>query len=126
MVLNHGSIFKSSSVRRAHKYKVVALLTKGRHPYPLCHAYRQMDDCGWMGQRADKRGKVGKLKYQSFVPSLARADKKTGLVGKKLFVHLTISVTKLVWTSSLTRRSNCSASVSPGAATGQTKNMCDK
>ena len=24
--------------------------SKGRRPYPLCHAYRQMDDCGWVGQ----------------------------------------------------------------------------
>ena len=23
---------------------------KGRHPYPLCYAYRQMDDCEWEGQ----------------------------------------------------------------------------
>ena len=23
---------------------------KGRRPYPLCHAYRQMDDCWWVGQ----------------------------------------------------------------------------
>ena len=25
-------------------------LAKGLHPYPLCHAYRQMDDKGWVGQ----------------------------------------------------------------------------
>ena len=72
-------------------------LTKGRHPYPLCHAYRQMDDCGWVKHRDDKRGKVDKSKYKSFVTSLKRADKKTGWVGKKLIVHLPISVTKWVW-----------------------------
>ena len=68
-------------------------LTKGRHPYPLCHAYRQMDDCGWVKHWADKRGKVAKLKYKSFVTSLERNVKKTGWVGKKLIVHLPISVT---------------------------------
>ena len=40
--------------------------------------------------------------YKSFVPSLAMDDKKTEWVGKKLIVHLTISVTKWVWTASLT------------------------
>ena len=37
---------------------------------------------GWVKHRADKRGKVGKLRYKSFVTSLERADKKTGWVGK--------------------------------------------
>ena len=37
--------------------------------------------------------KVAKLKYNSFVTSLERADKKTGWVGKKIIVHLSISVT---------------------------------
>ena len=41
------------------------------------------------------------LLCKSFVPSLAMDDKKTGWVDKKLIVHLTISVTKWVWTSSL-------------------------
>ena len=49
---------------------------------------------GWVKHWADKRGKVAKLKYKSFVTPLKRADKKTGLVGKKLTVHLPISVTK--------------------------------
>ena len=56
---------------------------------------------GWVKYRADKRGKVGKLKYKSFVTSLERADKRTELVGKKLTVHLAISVTKWVWMASL-------------------------
>ena len=41
------------------------------------------------------------LLFKSFVSSLAMDDKKTGRVGKKLIVHLTISVAKWVWTSSL-------------------------
>ena len=45
---------------------------------------------GWVKHRADKRGKVGKSKYKSFVTSLEKADKKTGWVGKKLIVHLPI------------------------------------
>ena len=45
---------------------------------------------------------MAKLKYKCFVTSLERADKKTGLVGKKLIVHLPISVTKWVWMASLT------------------------
>ena len=36
---------------RADKRGKVA---KGRHPYPLCHAYRQMDDCGWVGQASGR------------------------------------------------------------------------
>ena len=32
---------------------------------------------GWVKYRADKRGKVAKLEYKSFVRSLKRADKKT-------------------------------------------------
>ena len=56
---------------------------------------------GWVKHRADKRGKVAKLDYESFVMSLERADKKTGWVGKKLIVHLPISVTKWVWMASL-------------------------
>ena len=56
----------------------------------------------WVKHRADKRGKVGKLEYKSFVTSLERANKKTGWVGKKLIVHLPISVTKWVWMASLT------------------------
>ena len=42
--------------------KTLESCNKGRHPYPLCHAYRQMDDCGWVKHRADKRNKVAKLK----------------------------------------------------------------
>ena len=38
---------------------------------------------GWVKHRANKRGKVTKLKYKSFVTSLERTDKKTGWVGKK-------------------------------------------
>ena len=57
---------------------------------------------GWVKNWADKRGKVAKSKYISFVTSLERADKKIGWVGKKLFVHLPISVTKWVWMASLT------------------------
>ena len=49
---------------------------------------------GWVKHRADKWGEVAKLKYKSFVTPLKRVDKKTGLVGKKLTVHLPISVTK--------------------------------
>ena len=49
---------------------------------------------GWVKHRADKGGKVGKLRYKSFVTSLESADKKTGWVGKKLIVHLLINVTK--------------------------------
>ena len=56
---------------------------------------------GWVKHRADKRGKVAKLKYKSFVTSLERPDKKTGWVGKKLIVHLPIRVTKCVWMASL-------------------------
>ena len=41
---------------------------------------------GWVKHRDDKRGKVAKLKYKSFVTSLERADKKTGWVAKKLIV----------------------------------------
>ena len=51
---------------------------------------------GWVRYRADKRGKGVKSKYKSFVTSLERASKKTGWVGKKLIVHLPISVTKWV------------------------------
>ena len=35
---------------------------KGRHLYPLCQAYRPSADCGWVKHRADKRGKVAKIK----------------------------------------------------------------
>ena len=56
---------------------------------------------GWVKHRADKRDKVTKLKYKSFVMSLKRDDEKTGWVGKKLTVHLLISVTKWVWMASL-------------------------
>ena len=59
-----------------------------------------MDGC--VKHRADKRSKVAKLKYESFVTSLERADKKAGWVVKKLIVHLPISVTKWVWMASLT------------------------
>ena len=44
---------------------------------------------------------MAKLKHKSFVTSLDRADKKTGWVGKKVIVHLPISVTKWVWMASL-------------------------
>ena len=37
---------------------------------------------GWVKNRADKRGKVGKSRYKSFVMSLERAHKKTWLVDK--------------------------------------------
>ena len=56
---------------------------------------------GWAKHWADKRGKVAKFEYKSFVTSLERADKKTGWVGIKLIVHLRISVTKWVWMASL-------------------------
>ena len=56
---------------------------------------------GWDKHRADKPGKVTKLKYKSFVTSLERANKKTGWVGKKLIVHLPMSVIKGVWMASL-------------------------
>ena len=58
---------------------------------------------GWVKHRADKSGKVAKLRYESFVTSLERADEKTGWVGKTLIVHLPIriSVTKWVWIASL-------------------------
>ena len=62
---------------------------------------------GWVKLRADKLGKVGKSKYKSFVPSLDRADKKTGLMGKTLIVHSPISVTKWVWMASLTIFAEC-------------------
>ena len=52
---------------------------------------------GWVKHRADKRGKVAKLKYKSFVTSLERADKKI----RKLIVHLPVSMTKWVWIASL-------------------------
>ena len=56
-----------------------------------------MDDCGWVEKhRDDKRRTVAKSKYKSFVTPLERANKKTGWVGKKLIVHLTISVAKWV------------------------------
>ena len=58
---------------------------------------------GWVKHLADKRGKVAKLKYKSFVTSLERADNKTGRVGKKRIVHLPICVTKWVWMASLSR-----------------------
>ena len=38
---------------------------------------------GWVKHRADKRGKVAKLRFKSFFMSSERADKKTGWVGKK-------------------------------------------
>ena len=60
----------------------------------------------WVKHRADKRGKVAELSYKSFVTFLERADKKTGLVGKKLIVHLPISVTKWVWIASLSSTLN--------------------
>ena len=56
---------------------------------------------GWVKHRGDKRGTVAKLEYKSFVTSLERADKKTGWMGKKLIVHLPLSVTKWVWMASL-------------------------
>ena len=37
---------------------------------------------GWVKHWADKRDKVAQLKYKSFFPSLARADKKTWWVRK--------------------------------------------
>ena len=58
---------------------------------------------GWVKHWADKRGKVTKSKYKSFVTSLERADKETGWMGKNLIVHLPISVTKWVWMMSLTQ-----------------------
>ena len=60
---------------------------------------------GWVKHGADKRGKVAKLKYKSFVMSLERANKKTGWMGKKLIVHLQISVAKWVWMASLRKLS---------------------
>ena len=51
---------------------------------------------GWVKHRADKRVKVSKLRYKSFVTSQERTDKRTGLVGRKIIVHLPISVTKWV------------------------------
>ena len=57
---------------------------------------------GWVKHRDDKRGTVAKLEYKSFVTSLERVDKKTTWVGKKLIVHLPISVTKWAWMASLT------------------------
>ena len=56
---------------------------------------------GWVKHRADKRGQVDKFEYKSFVTSLERADEKTGWMGKRLIVHLPISVTKWVWIASL-------------------------
>ena len=56
---------------------------------------------GWVRHPADKRGKVGKSKFKSFVTSLERADKKTGWVSKKLIIHFPITVTKWVWMASL-------------------------
>ena len=41
---------------------------------------------GWVKHRADKRGRVAKLRCKCFVMFLERADKKTGWVGKKLIV----------------------------------------
>ena len=55
---------------------------------------------GWVKHRADNRGKVIKSKYKSFVTSLERAEKKTGWAGKKLIIHLLISVTNWVWMAS--------------------------
>ena len=31
-------------------YLLVLINCRGRHPYPLCRAYRQMDYCWWVGQ----------------------------------------------------------------------------
>ena len=42
---------------------------------------------GWVKHRSDKRGKVIKLKYKSFVTSLERADKKTGWVDHRPFAE---------------------------------------
>ena len=56
---------------------------------------------GCVKHRDDKRGTVAKSKYEIFVSSLERADKKTGWMGKKLIVHLLIGVTKWVWMASL-------------------------
>ena len=58
---------------------------------------------GRVKHRTNKRGKVAKLNYKSFVTSLERADKKTAWVGKKPIVHLPISETKWVWMASLSR-----------------------
>ena len=55
----------------------------------------------WVMHGADKRGKEAKSKYKNFVTSLERNVKKTGWVGKKLIVHLPISVSKWVWMASL-------------------------
>ena len=62
---------------------------------------------GWVKHQPDKRGKVAKLKYKSFATSLERTDKKTEWVGKKLIVHLSISVTKWVWIATLRVYSKC-------------------
>ena len=37
----------------------------------------------WVKHWADKGGKVGKLKYKTFITSLERADKRTRWVSKK-------------------------------------------
>ena len=79
----------------------MAVTIKGRHPYRLCHAYRQIAIVGgWVKPFDDKHGTVAKLKNNNFHERKG-ADKKTGWVGKKLIVHLLISVTKWVWMASL-------------------------
>ena len=55
----------------------------------------------WVKHRDNKRGTVAKSKYKSCVPSLEKADKKTGWVDKMLIVHLPIRITKWVWMPSL-------------------------
>ena len=59
---------------------------------------------GWVKHRDDKHGKVAKSKYESFVTTLERVDKKTGWVGKKLIAHLSINVTRWVGMASLMRK----------------------
>ena len=68
---------------------------------------------GRVKHRADKRGKVAKLEYKTFVTSLKRDDKKTEWVGKKLIVHMPISVTKWVWMASLKHNLEGGLSIPP-------------
>ena len=35
--------------------------TRGRHTHPICYAYRPSADCGWVKDRANKRGKVAEI-----------------------------------------------------------------
>ena len=82
MTIRTFSIFEASFVRDAIHTHFVTLIGK----WTIVG--------GWVKHWADKRDKVAKLKCKSFVTSLERNVKKTGWVGKKLIVHLPISVTK--------------------------------